>query len=117
MCRVTLLSWHRAVKELKFLAATVYPSADDPGTRQGFVAWEGACDGVPIRLIWEWREVIPSIVALSNPLGVMCNAIIVDEGGHELDTDRQILHWNGAISILPWQSACKQRLESLTLAA
>jgi hypothetical protein len=52
---------------------------------------------------WEWREVIPNVVALSNPLEIQSNVRLKDEAGALVTPAKLVLHLNAAVSAFRWQ--------------
>ncbi|MDQ2736026.1 MAG: hypothetical protein M3Y55_13795, partial [Pseudomonadota bacterium] len=56
---------------------------------------------------WDWREVRPGVVALSDPMTVLSNIVLLGEEGRPVDSFKRILHLNNVIFSLPWQAkAC-----------
>ncbi len=53
---------------------------------------------------WEWREVIPNVLALSNPMGIQSNLRLTDERGEFVAPSMLVLHLNAAVSRFPWQA-------------
>lgn len=112
----TLLEWQRAVRRMQRLSST--EKVDEMyGDRLGTATWASEIHGILVALTWEWREVLPRIVALSNPLGVSCNVVLHDEKGVLLSEKTRVLYLNGAISRLPWQGEFKLPHDSSSLAA
>ncbi len=104
----SLLEWRRLCKRMEFLDSSQGIDADSDRTHLGEVLW-----GIEIKdvdstrrmlgVCWEWREVIPNVVALSNPLGIQSNVRLKDETGALVTPAKLILHLNAAVSGFRWQ--------------
>jgi hypothetical protein len=102
----SLLEWRRLCKRMEFLDSS--RAVDGDHTRMGEVLWglelkEGQCEGRMLGVCWEWREVIPNVVALSNPLGIQSNVRLKDETGALVTPAKLVLHLNAAVSSFRWQ--------------
>jgi hypothetical protein len=81
---------------------------DRDRTHLGEVLWgievkEGASPGRMVGVCWEWREVIPNVLALSNPLGIRSNVLLKDERGEVIAPSKLVLHLNAAVNRFAWQ--------------
>jgi hypothetical protein len=56
-----------------------------------------------VGVCWEWREVIPNVLALSNPLGIQSNVMLKDERGEIVAPSTLVLHLNAAVNKFAWQ--------------
>lgn len=103
----SLLEWRRLCKRMQFLESRQEVDADSEHTHLGEVLWGVEVkDGGANRMLgvcWEWREVIPNVVALSNPLGVQSNVRLKDEAGALVTPAKLVLHLNAAVSGFRWQ--------------
>ena len=104
----SLLEWRRLCKRMEFLDSSQAIDADGDHTHLGEVLWgiELKDTGNSSRMLgvcWEWREVIPNVVALSNPLGIQSNVRLKDETGELVTPAKLILHLNAAVSGFRWQ--------------
>jgi hypothetical protein len=81
------------------------------GTRQGQVTWVSAKQP-DIGLAWDWVEVVPGVVALEDPLQIVCNVEVTDAASRKLDADGRRLMLNRVVHRLPWQRAVRDKLAS-----
>ena len=73
---------------MEFLDSSQSIDADGDHTHLGEVLWgiklnEGNCSGRMVGVCWEWREVIPNVVALSK--------ILMEQHGGKVPEDREAL--------------------------
>ncbi len=103
----SLLEWRRLCKRMQFLDSSQQVDDDRDHTHLGKVLWGVEVkDGDASRMLgvcWEWREVIPNVVALSNPLGIQSNVRLKDEMGALVTPAKLVLHLNAAVSGFRWQ--------------
>ena len=104
----SLLEWRRLCKRMEFLDSSRAVDSDSDRTHLGEVLWgmelkDSGNAGRMVGLCWEWREVIPNVVALSNPLGIQSNVRLKDETGALVTPAKLILHLNAAVSGFRWQ--------------
>ncbi|MCK9688901.1 hypothetical protein [Scleromatobacter humisilvae] len=104
----SLLEWRRLCKRMECLDSSQGIDAESDRTHLGEVLWgiEVKDSGSTPRMLgvcWEWREVIPNVVALSNPLGIQSNVRLKDETGALVTPAKLILHLNAAVSGFRWQ--------------
>jgi len=110
----SLLEWRRLCKHMEFLDSSQAVDVDRDHTHLGEVVWgvrlkdEGRV-GRMLGLCWEWREVMPNVLALSNPLGIQSNVLLKDERGELLARSKLVLHLNAAVSGFRWQTPLIRR--------
>jgi hypothetical protein len=101
----SLLEWRRLCRQMKFLDSS--RAIDEDHTQMGRILWglKVVQGGSPFMLgvCWEWREVIPNVVALSNPMGVQSNVILNEASGEPVAQSALVLHLNAAVSKFRWQ--------------
>ena len=105
----SLLEWRRLCKRMSYLDSSHGIDFDRDRTLLGEVLW-----GVELKdeigrnrmigVCWEWREVIPNVLALSNPLGIQSNVSLKDERGELVSPSTLVLHLNAAVSRFAWQA-------------
>ena len=104
----SLLEWRRLCKRMEFLDSSQTIDIDSDHTHLGEVLWgvelkDANCTSRMLGVCWEWREVIPNVLALSNPLGVQSNVRLKDETGALVTPAKLVLHLNAAVSGFRWQ--------------
>ncbi len=109
----SLLEWRRLCKRMKYLDSSRGIDFDRDRTHLGEVLWgievkEGGSAGRMVGVCWEWREVIPNVLALSNPLGIQSNVLLKDERGEVVVPSKLVLHLNAAVNRFAWQGDLTQ---------
>jgi len=74
------------------------------GLRRGEEIWSTE-DELPIRIAWAWTEIQPHVVALFDPMNILCNVALIDDEGHALALSRRMLHLNNVVHQLDWRQA------------
>lgn len=82
------------------------------GLRCGEEVWSTG-DELPIQIAWEWTEIQPQVVALFDPMKILCNVALIDGEGHALGPSCRMVHLNNVVHRLDWRSAIDQPLLSL----
>lgn len=101
--RVSVEKWNEMADTLKFFGSTQGTSSDDAGLRCGQAIWGSVEDGdEPFGLAWDWREVREGLVALSDPMTIISNVVLIEDG-EPVDEFKRIVHLNSVIYQLPWQ--------------
>ncbi len=98
--------WHQSVRRLRYLGMSVH--VDDDGEkplRYGQLLWGCEARDSMLGIAWDWREVMPDVVAIADPMSIVSNACFVDEEGIEVDEAVRMLCLNEAVYQLPWQTA------------
>lgn len=72
--------------------------------RHGQALWIGEHGEGLFGLAWDWAEVRPDVLALSDPMAVLSNIDLVDDGGRPLDEGLRLVHLSSAVHELPWQA-------------
>ncbi|MDG0832479.1 hypothetical protein [Roseateles saccharophilus] len=81
------------------------------GLRSGQEVWATEAGGEPIQIAWEWTEIQPDVVALFDPMNILCNVALIDGEGHTLARSKRMLHLNNIVHQLSWRE-CIDRLKS-----
>ncbi len=104
----SLLEWRRLCKRMKYLDSSRGIDFDRDRTHLGEVLWgielKDANSTRMVGVCWEWREVIPNVLALSNPLGIQSNVMLKDERGEIVAPSKLVLHLNAAVNKFAWQA-------------
>ena len=105
----SLLEWRRLCKRMDFLASSEEVEVERHRSYLGKVLWgiepkKSGGTGRMLAVCWEWREVIPNVLALSNPLGIESNVLLKDETGAVVEPSKRVLHLNAAVSSFRWQT-------------
>jgi hypothetical protein len=115
----TVNEFELATQELRQVGSSVTVHDARSGLRSGQEVWATPEHGAPIRIAWEWTEIQPDVVALFDPMNILCNVALIDGQGHALARSRHMLHLNNAIHQLDWRAALSRhhKKQALSLAA
>ncbi len=115
---VSLAEWNASMGKLRHLGTSSQQFDKETGLRCGQALWGSEAANDIVGIAWDWREVRPGVVAMSDPMTVLSNAVLVDDDGRPVDSFKRILHLNNAIFSLPWQMETRGReTEAEALAA
>jgi hypothetical protein len=99
----TVQRWNRIVKEFRPLGSSVFEDEAD-GLRYGQVLWGVEESDISIGMAWDWREAFPGVVAMSDPMTIVTNVLLVDAAERAIGDSQRIVHLNTGIYQLPWQA-------------
>ncbi|KQW43772.1 MULTISPECIES: hypothetical protein [unclassified Roseateles] len=95
--------------ELRQVGSSVRVHDASSGLRSGQEVWATSAGDEPIQIAWEWTEIQSDIVALFDPMNILCNVSLIDGQGHALARSRRMLHLNNLVHRLDWQGALEMR--------
>ena len=100
------------VSTLKFFGWSQGDAAQGEGLRCGQAIWGSAAEegDAPFGLAWDWEEVKDGVVALSDPMTIVSNVVLLEDG-KPVDEFKRIVHLNNAIYQLPWQRHARRAAE------
>lgn len=105
----TLNEFERATHELRQVGHSVRVHDARSGLRSGQEVWATVEHGKSIQIAWEWTEIQPDVVALFDPMNILCNVALIDQQGNTLGRSRRMLHLNNLIHQLDWRNALGRR--------
>jgi hypothetical protein len=111
--------WQHAVRRLRHLSMSVHVDGTDKDLRYGQLLWGYETPDSMLGIAWDWREVMPDVVAIADPLSIVSNASFVDEEGLEVDDAVRMMCLNAAVYQLPWQTAvcaAKRKMRAAAMA-
>lgn len=108
----TLWQWRALVARTGLLDATRIETDNASGRRVGTVLWGGIDSNRRFGMAWDWAEVMPGVVAMSDPMRIVSNIMLVDSEGNCLPPNARLLHLNSAIASLCWQPAVIRAAEA-----
>ncbi|RYE81523.1 MAG: hypothetical protein EOO80_00825 [Oxalobacteraceae bacterium] len=104
----TVNEFEMATHELRQVGSSFRVDGARNGLRCGQEVWATeACES--IQIAWEWTEIQPDVVALFDPMNILCNVALIDGAGRELGCSRRMLHLNNLVHQLDWRSALARR--------
>lgn len=114
----TVNEFELVTHELRQVGSSVRVHDALSGLRCGQEVWATAANEEPIQIAWEWTEIQPDVVALFDPMNILCNVSLVDREGHVLARSRRMLHLNNVIHQLGWRNALRwSRLDARAASA
>lgn len=105
---VSVHDWDTYATAFRHLGTTAYQYDDETGLRRGQALWAREAANDIVGLAWDWAELRPGVVAMSDPMTVLSNVLLVDEQGCPLDAFRRILCLNNSVFLLPWQQRTRE---------
>jgi hypothetical protein len=105
----TVNEFERMTPELRQVGSSMHVYDARRGLRSGQEVWAALADGEAIQIAWEWTEIQPDVVALFDPMNILCNVALIDGCGHELARSRRMLHLNNVVHQLDWRGALDAR--------
>ena len=87
----------------RHLGTSIESDDDAPGLRRGQAVWGTEVDGCRVGIAWEWREVKSQVIAIHDPMVVLANVDLRDDGGECLRDGQRLLALHELIHELPWQ--------------
>jgi hypothetical protein len=93
----------RLIPRFKYLGTSLQLGQKPTDHCVGSTVW--GCDvlGKRIGLTWEWIEVKPKVVALGDPMILLCNVDLSSDGDEPAAPNERLLALHRVIYALPWQ--------------
>ena len=105
----TVNEFELVTHELRPVGSSVRVDNARSGLRCGQEVWATQDEGEAIQIAWEWTEIQPNVVALFDPMNILCNVALIDGDGHALARSRRMLHLNNVVHQLDWRPALGAR--------
>lgn len=99
----TVNEFELATHELRQVGSSVRVEDARTGLHSGQEVWATDINGEPIQIAWEWTEIQPDVIALFDPMNILCNVSLIDGQGHALARSRRMLHLNNVVHQLNWR--------------
>lgn len=100
---IDLSEWDISLARFRHLGTTARQDDSETGLRHGQAFWAIDAAGAVVGVAWDWAEVLPGVAAMSDPMTILSNVVLVDDLGHELDSHKRLLRLNNLVFSLPWQ--------------
>ena len=101
----TVNEFELVTHELRQVGSSVRVDDARTGLLSGQEVWAVEANGEPIQIAWEWAEIQPDVVALFDPMNILCNVALIDGEGHALARSRRMLYLNNIVHRLGWRDA------------
>ncbi len=98
----TVNEFETAFHALRQIRRSVQADLARCGLRRGQELWSTG-DEQPIRIAWSWTEIQPDVVALFDPMNILCNVALIDGDGHTLARSQRMLYLNEVVHRLNWR--------------
>ena len=106
-------NWTLTVRKLRHLSTLV--NDDGPWElRHGQMLWGIEFHGVMLAVAWDWREVMPDVVVIGDPMSILTNVSFLDEEGAPVNDAVRLVYLNTAVYQLPWQRGVRQAMKRTT---
>lgn len=79
------------------------------GLLRGHVVYGAAADSGCAALAWEWAEMKPRVIAMSDPMTIISN-IRLQQDQSDVDEDARLLFLHGLIGRVDWQAEVRDVL-------
>lgn len=89
------------------------PSSGPVDRRCGETVWIGVVDGKSIGAAWEWVELRPGVVMISDPNTILTNIRFLDEHDAYQEPLCALVSINRLAHVLPWQATVAAVLAAL----
>lgn len=101
----TVNEFEMATHGLRQVGSSVRVQDTRSGMRCGQEVWAANCEGESIQIAWEWTEIQPDVLALFDPMNILCNVALIDGQGQALARSRRMLHLNNVVHRLNWHAS------------
>lgn len=105
----TVNEFEQITRELRQVGSSFRVDDARDGLRSGQEVWAALSDSEPIQIAWEWAEIQPDVVALFDPMNIICNVALVDSHGMALARSKRMLYLNNIVHQLDWREALDWR--------
>lgn len=89
--------------------------ADDRQGVHGRVVWASAVENTRAGVAWDWSEIQPGVLVITNPLEVQSNIEIEGEEGQLFPYLACVRAFNTLVHALPWQVVLNRDVETWKL--
>lgn len=80
----------------------------------GQTVWGGRAADSAAGISWDWIEVAPGIVAISDPMMMITNLRVLGREGEVLTAHEAAPHLNRLVNRLPWQAEVQKALDEMS---
>jgi hypothetical protein len=101
----TPTQWRAFVSRTRLLEASRIDADASQNCSEGIALWGLIEPERKVGMAWDWREVKRGVLALSDPMRIVSNVMLVDSEGKCMPQSARLLHLNNAIASLCWQPA------------
>jgi hypothetical protein len=102
----------RIPSRLRHLGTQITRSGTAPGTTLGQTLWAWHGQDGDLGMAWDWVQLTPGLVAMADPMAVVSNLRLIDDGGDLLTALASARHFNAIVHTLPWQGEVERLLNT-----
>ncbi|MBK6616394.1 hypothetical protein [Ottowia sp.] len=92
-----------APAKFRHMETLSFQREDAPGLLGGQTSWSYRQGGVVVAIGWDWAEIQRGVIALADPMAIVCNARFIGHSGEVLNERMKVLALNAIVYQLPWQ--------------
>lgn len=97
----------------KHMSTKVQDPHAKPGKRAGQTLWVSR-SGPRVAIAWDWAEVEPLVVVVSDPMAILTNACLKAGTRDPVEDDGEtVVAVNSVVHRLPWQRIVRRHLSEL----
>lgn len=110
---VSLTEFNRSWRRFRQLTLATHHGHPESGADYGQVLWSATMDKRLVGMAWDWAAVAKGAVAMTDPLHILSNIVLLDCDRRILTDEEQRLQLANAVHGLPWQTRVLTRDEPL----
>ena len=96
---------------LQHLGTQISNLGDSSGCTLGQTLWAWHGQDGDLGVAWDWVQIKPGLVAMADPMAVVSNLRLIDDGGEVLTVAESARHFNAIVHALPWQNEVDRALK------
>jgi hypothetical protein len=98
---------------LTHLGTRVLNFGDESNPCTGQTLWGEESEDHSAGVAWDWVRLMPGVVAMSDPLGLVTNLKLLDDQGEALTNLEVAVRLHRLVHALPWQSEVQRALHQV----
>jgi hypothetical protein len=98
---------------LTHLGTRVLSFGDESSPCTGQTLWGDESENCSAGVAWDWVRLLPGVVAMSDPLGLVTNLKLLDDQGEALTQIEAAVRLHQLVHALPWQSEVQRALHQV----
>ena len=98
---------------LTHLGTRVLNFGDEDSPCTGQTLWGDESEDHSAGVAWDWVRLMPGVVAMSDPLGLVTNLKLLDDQGEALTNVEAAVRLHQLVYSLPWQSEVQRALHQV----
>lgn len=91
--------------QMRPMAVSVYWSDDQCTLRNGQILCAAPLNNNVIGLAFEWGDSLAGVPAMSDPMSILSNVVVLDDQGLCMPAEQRVLTLNDMVACMPWQVA------------